>query len=89
MTGEKQKTGAKKEAADNNNGEKRRTRRNAIAIMAIMFATVSIWKGFSGLIDFLIISQSAALGFFVYLICIIMGLAIMGLVHYHIRDLVK
>jgi sugar phosphate permease len=79
----------KAEVASNKKGEKKRTRRNAIAIMAIMFATVAIWKGFSGLIDFLIISQSAALGFFVYLICIIIGLTILGLVHYHIRDLVK
>lgn len=84
-----QRKGEKSDAAGNNKAERGRTRRNAIAIMAIMFATVCIWKGFSGLIDYIIISQSAALGFFVYLICIILGLAILGMVHYHIRDLIK
>lgn len=64
----------------------RDSRREAVFVMAVVFATVAIWKGFSGLIDLLIAGGNNPMA---YIGCIVIGLGILGATHYGIRQLIK
>ena len=66
---------------------KRGIQRDALAAMAIIFATVAIWKGFSGIIDLIVLkNNSEVLGYFS---CIVLGLVILATAHYSIRNFIR
>jgi hypothetical protein len=71
----------------NDKERKKKIRRDAILAMAIVFATVSIWKGFSGIIDLMMIKGSSSV--VTYFGCIILGLVILGTMHYSVRNFIN
>lgn len=65
---------------------KKKIRRDAFVAMAIIFAIVSIWKGFSGIIDLIVLKDNnGAIGYFA---CIILGLVILAIMHYNVRNFI-